>query len=299
MNTREVLQLRYKAVLQSESDSRFYLNVYKYIDIIMKNKQLSSIIDKSAEIYRERHADIWHPHTSEESEIRERSRQTYKLEMFNLYTADFTSLYVRIYRPIEDYINSVEPDSRQDPLALLMLFGIKSHRTKFWANNARSMPPKAAMHSLKSYNRWYDKKNKEQYKEDLNNFHTDFLTAVAQQTSDSEPTTKSFTDIPLQIDPRTGDFSYYGFRDTFNTKEKAFKVLNHLLNADGYFSEYPDLISTYRPYRKESATSQHAELNQVIKKIKEKLNILPESEFSNVDIFENSKGVGYRLVFPI
>lgn len=264
----------------------------------MKNKEFSSIIDKHAEAYRIGHADIWHPYTTEESEIKERSRQTYKLEMFNLYTADFTAIYVRIYKPLEDYIHSIGPDSRQDPLALLMLFGIKSHQVKFWADNARSMPPRDAMQSLKVYNRWYDEKNKKTYLKDLKNFHIDFLTDVAQQTSKIEPTAKSFAEIPLQIDPRTGDFSYYGFRNTFNTREKAFKVLNHLLNSEDYFAKYPDLVGTYRPYRKDSTTSQHAELNQVIKTIKEKLNILPESETSNKDIFENSKGVGYRIVFP-
>jgi hypothetical protein len=266
----------------------------------MKNNDLSSIIDKSAEQYRSVHAKIWHPYTKVESEIRERSRQTYKLEMFNLYTADFTSIYVRIYIPIEDYIKSADPDSEQDPLALLMLFGIKSHQVKFWTQNRRSMPPSAAMQSLKMYNKWYTDKERKQYEQDLKNFHVDFLTAVASTSiKNIEKPTKSVSEIPLKLDPRTGDFSYFGFRNNFNPKEKTFRVLRHLLNSEDYFAKYPDLIGTYRAYRIDSATSQHAELQQVIKTIKEKLSILPETETSNIDIFENSKGVGYRLIFPV
>jgi len=223
MNFFDTLQIRYEAVLETESNVRFYQNIHKYIDIIMKNDELSSIINKSAEEYRVGHAQIWHPYTKVESEIKERSRQTYKLEMFNLYTADFTSIYVRIYIPIEDYIKSADPDSEQDPLALLMLFGIKSHQVKFWTQNRRSMPPSAAMQSLKMYNKWYTKKERKQYEQDFKNFHVDFLTAAANTSAkNTDILPKSVSEIPLKLDPRTGDFHTSVLEIILTLKKKLF-----------------------------------------------------------------------------
>ena len=291
------LKIRFEAISQSPTDSQFYQNVHSYIDLIVKNPKLYSFLINAEAEYSRKHWEIWNPRTDNEDELDDRARQTYKLERFNLYTSNFVGPFVRIYSPIEDYKTSNDPTHRQDPVALLMLYGIKSTYAESWAKNRRTTPYKEALKELKVYNRWFDGKRKE-YEEDLKQFHVDFLSTVLTAKEDTIDTkTITVKRPPINLDPRTGSFSFFNISASFNPKGQEFKVLSTLLASKDYFAEYEILIASYRPYKPESSKVLKPELALIIKNIKEKLGIL-QAEYPNPDIFLNVKNVGYRLITP-
>lgn len=293
----DLLNIRLEAVLQSPTDSLFYQNTHAYIDLIVKNPTLYSFLIKAEAEYSKKHWEIWNPRTDNEDELDDRARQTYKLERFNLYTANFVGPFVRIYSPIEDYKTSNDPTHRQDPVALLMLYGIKSTYAEHWAKNRPTMPYRDALKQLKVYNRWFDSKRKE-YEEDLKQFHVDLLSTVLTAKEDVLNTEKIITKRPsINLDPRTGSFSFFNVTGELNPKGQEFKVLSTLLTSEDYFAEYPALIQSYRTYKAESSKTLKPELTQIIKNLKEKLGIL-QTEYPNPDIFLNVKNVGYRLISP-
>jgi len=291
----DLLNIRLTATLRSPSDSLFYQNTHAYIDLIVKNSTLYSILIKAEAEYSKKHSEIWHPRTEDEKILDERERLTYKLERFNLYTANFALPFVRIYSPIEDYKTSDDPTHRQDPVALLMLYGIKSTYAEYWAKNRPTVSYKDALKELKVYNRWFDGKRKE-YEEDLKQFHVDFLSTILTTKEDTLNIEKIITKRPpINLDPRTGSFSFSNVTGELNPKGQEFKVLSTLLTSKDYFAEYEILIASYRPYKPESSKVLKPELALIIKNIKEKLGIL-QTEYPNPDIFLNIKNVGYRLV---
>ena len=291
----DLLNIRLEAVLQSSSDSLFYQNTHAYIDLIVKNPTLYSFLIKAEAEYSKKHWEIWNPRTYNEDELDDRARQTYKLERFNLYTANFVGPFVRIYSPIEDYKTSNGPTHRQDPVALIMLYGIKSTYVEHWAKNRPTVPYKDARKELKVYNRWFDGKRKE-YELDLKQFHADFLSTVLTTKEDALDTEKIIAKRPpINLDHRTGSFSFFNVAGDLNPKGQEFKVLSTLLTSEDYFAEYEILIGSYRPYKPESSKVLKPELALIIKNIKEKLGIL-QAEHPNPDIFLNVKNVGYRLI---
>jgi hypothetical protein len=176
----EALKTRYEVVLQSSSDSQFYMNIHAYIDLIRKTPSLSKIMDDSENEYRRQHIAIWPDKSKTDEEADEQEERTIRLERFNLFTAHFSWLEARIYDPIEDYKNTDAPDDEQDPVALLLVKGIKNIKTKKWSDK-----------TLKMYNRWFDGK-RERYENDLRQFHADFLTAISQAPKIEEKNEISF-----------------------------------------------------------------------------------------------------------
>lgn len=294
MNNAEILKLRYQAVLESPTDSLFYRNIHAYIDLIVKTPELSAIVDESEEETREKHAKIWSTHTEDENELDDREERTYKLEHFSLFGSHYVTLLVRIYDPLEDYMNTEELDRDQDPSVLIMLKGLKNVLAKKWDKTPRGMlkwNPK----NLKKYNRWFDGQRK-YYENELRQFHVDFLTEVWRHGDKEIIPRPPKNRIQLSLNPRTGDFAFHYTNSNFSPATPEFKVLSALYNDKDYQATYLALIQAYRPNITEDSKSQKDDLYSVIKNIKEKLNILPASETSNPDIFQNIKNIGCRLV---
>ncbi|MCX6755181.1 MAG: hypothetical protein NT068_01385 [Candidatus Nomurabacteria bacterium] len=175
----DMLKTRYEAVLQSSSDSLFYQNVDRYIEYIVKTPALAEIMDKAEKAYNTEFPEIWDSKTNNEEEIKKRAERTSKLERFNLYASHYVTLKVRIYDPLEDYKTTNEDDKDQDPVALLMLNGIKNSRIQKYMKEAKADFDKWNPKHVKSYNEWYEGQ-RQWYENQLKQFHVDFLSEVAK-----------------------------------------------------------------------------------------------------------------------
>lgn len=294
MNNTEILQLRYQAALESPTDSLFYKNIHAYIDVIVKTPALSAIVDESEEETREKHAKIWAIHTEDEDELDDREERTYKLESFSLFASHYVTLLVKIYAPLEDYITTDELDRDQDPSVLIMFKGLKNVLAKKW-DRTPSGKFKWGPKKLKSYNKSFDGQRK-YYENELRQFHVDFLTEIWRRGDKEIIPRPPKNRIRLHLNPRTGDFAFHHTSGNFSPVTPEFKVLSALYNDKDNQVSYLSLIQAYRPNINEDSKSQKDDLYSVIKNIKEKLNILPATETSNPDIFQNIKNLGYRLV---
>lgn len=294
MNNIEILQLRYQAVLESPSDSLFYRNIHAYIDLIIKTPKLSAIVDESEEETREKHAKIWSTHTEDENELDDREERTYKLERFSLFASHYVTLLVKIYDPLEDYMTTDELDRDQDPVVLLMLKGLKNVLAKKWDKTPNGMI-KWDVKRLKDYNKRIEGK-RAYYENELRQFHADFLTEVWKHGDKEVIARPPKNRIQLYLNPRTGDFAFHQTIGNFSPATPEFKVFSALYNDKDNQATYLTLMQAYRPNVEEDSKSQRDDLYSVIGNIKGKLNILPETETSNKDIFQNIKNYGYRLV---
>jgi len=289
----DILKIRYEAVIQSPTDTDFYNNVHEYIDWIVKTPQLNAVIEASAKEYRIKAGQIWEGKTGEKKDSEERSRQMYKLERFNLYASVYCVLEGRIYFPLEDYKTTNDPDYAQDPAVFLMLKGIKDIPRKPWGKLKNEMPNRWSLKNLVIINSWYAGMRKE-YESGLKQFHTDFLTAVERVKNNNLPEVNN--KIPLRFNSKTGDFSYFNTRGTLALGTNEYKIFSLLYSNTGIFVDYLKLyqvinneINEVRKYHKET-------LSQVIRNLKEKLEILPKDKAINPDIFENTPKGGYRLI---
>jgi len=238
----DILKTRYDAVLQSDSDRLFYLNIHAYIDIIVKNPEFLTIMDKYETEYTKAHRDIVRPYTEDEEVLDERGRQVIKLERFNLYTSGYCSLLMRIYLPLEDYKNP-DPElvGRYDPVVFLMLDGLSRTMTMgLWSKEA-----------LKTYNRWYDGQRKE-YENNLRQFHANFITEIGLRLLKEKPIiTEPAKEIPVIKNQLSFDKekSVLTINDNEikitlkNDKTNSHYVLEHIfenedgLRAKSYYSE--------------------------------------------------------------
>ena len=252
------------------------------------------IIEKSEGDYATGHYEIWKERSEDDNVIDERARSTYKFERFNLYAANFVNLYVRIYLPIEDFITSNEPASRQHPVAIVALYGLNSSYAKEWCNGRKTMPTKEALKQLKLYAKWF--KERKEYLKDLTQFHADFLTAYYQVTQNTsvvkiEAPLKPL--IPIRLNYATGDFSYREISGNLNPSSQEYKVLETLLNSPDFQATYLTLIRSYRRQVADASKSQKNDLYKVINNLKKHFDSTPEDE----SFIHNVKNVGYRLVF--
>lgn len=297
MDLPQLLDLRLTAVLESSNEQRFYQNVHAYIHIIMNDEKGRSIIEKAEGEYTQKHGDIWRLRSEDDGVIDERARQTYKMERFNLFASNFVGLYVRIYIPIQDFVTSNEPIYRQDPIALIALYGTKSKLLDAWANEGmhmRSMPPKEARKGLKIYYRWFEGK-REEYTNDLKQFHADFLTEYAKHANESQNTVTTAKPVslsPIHLDLITGDFSFRGTTGNLNPSTQDFAVLKTLVTSPNLQATYLELIQSYRKYVKEVTKPEKSDLYKIIASLKKSLGITEEDE----NVFMNVKKVGYRLI---
>lgn len=286
MNDLELLACKYKTALQSDRLSDFYTNIHDYVELILSTPEFSYVVEVEKARYY--------------SELSKAGRNSTKLERLNFYTAHWLDLYIPIYYPLHDYKTTHEPDEEQDPLALILFYGLKHPITQAWGKNIRNAySAREGKKMLKVYSEGID--SRENLERHLRQFHIQFLTAYSPLKNTPKKAVKisPTSNIPLALNPRTGQFVYFGettVRDTLNTKEKAFKVLRYLLASEDYFAEYPELINTYRKYNVLASTSLKSELHQVVKIIREKLGII-STEHPNENVIENIRNVGYRLTF--
>lgn len=290
----DILKIRYEAVIQSSNDSSFYNNVHEYIDWIVKNPELNEIIEISAKDYRIKHADIWDGKTGTFKDSEERTRQTYKLEKFSLYASSFCILESRIYFPLEDYKTTNDPDYAQDPAVFLMLRDIKDIPRIKWGKLKNELPNRWNLKNLINLNKWYAGM-REHYENQLKQFHTDFLTAIEKANKDNLP--KINNKIPLLFNSRTGDFSYFKTKGKIALGTNEFKIFSLLYSRIGIFVDHLTIYKALNTNNTEVRKSQKSALSQVIRNIKEKLEILPKDKAINPDIFENTPKGGYRLIF--
>ena len=293
MNLLTLLDLRLKTALESPTDRRFYQNVHSYLDLIMKDEKGRSIIKKAERDYSTNHSELWREKLNTDEQFDEQSRQTLKIERFNLYADKFVGLYVRIYLPIKDYLSSDEPHGKSHPVALVALYGIKSSIVDNWCKYPkRSFPYKEAKKQMVSYARWFDGK-RDEYTNDLKQFHADFITKYIQ-SPDVAPGNKSVStedlEPPIYLDPRTGDFTYPGFSGTLNPTRDEYKVLFTLLKSPNYFATYLEIIQSYRGYVKEVTKSEKTAMYKVITALRKQLGTTEEN-----GLIETVKNSAYRL----
>ncbi len=277
------LKLRYDTVFQSDTDSRFYQNLHHYYDLVEKTPELQALLRASQEEYAEKHWEIHKEKSKTEEEADVKDELTYRLERFNLYAASAT-IYVRVYLPIEDYKHSSEPEDKQDPVALLMMLGIKNIKTTRWCQK-----------TLKLYNKWFDGK-RPLYEKELRQFHlllVDAIEKTAKTTPAPEQSKSTERKLPIDFNYRTGDFAYKNVAGTLTPKSQEYIVLKTLLGSNDYLATYIELIQAVRPMTTDTK-SQRADLAKTILRLKGKMG-MPER---TADIFLNVKGTGYRLVFP-
>lgn len=122
-NTTDGLNIRFDVALRSISEREFYQSLYYYFDFIHKAPELKAIFEQSEREYSKKHFELWRKRPMTDEEADEASAQTTKLERFNLFAVGSLS-YVRIYLPIDDYRNTDEPDSEQDPVAVMLMRGV-------------------------------------------------------------------------------------------------------------------------------------------------------------------------------
>jgi hypothetical protein len=296
----DILKTRYEAVLQSSSDSVFYQNIHSYIDYIVKTPELAEIVNKAEKEYRREHSAIWYPRTNDENELDKREERTFKLERFNLYTSGYCTLLMRIYYPLEIYKTTNEDDRDQDPCALLMLKGINNSRIRQWMKESPHELHKWNPKRIKSFNKWYEGERK-YYEDELRKFQLDFLTEVGKLEDKEEnilPEPEKIK-IPLEINQRTGDFTFYDTAGNFPFGGKEFSVINTLYNSKDFIASYLSLIQSYNPNIDIATKAQKDDLYLIIRDIKKRLNISSDLKTGNPDIFMNIKNRGYRLIFPV
>lgn len=296
-NLKSSLQTRYQAVLESISDPLFYKNIHLYIDFIIKTPALYKIIEESDLEYGKKHSEIWRERKNTEEEIDDQDFATRKLEFFNLYASDFVTLFVRIYSPIEDYKTTDEPDYLQDPVALLMLRGIEWVKSQNWHKRPIEPNNRWSKKNLERYNRWFDGQ-RGYYTNTLKQFHYEFLGAIdglKDESKEQKPEPEKIK-IPLMFNERTGDFTFFKTSGNFSPNSQEFKIFSILYCDKNQLAEYSPLLKVLFPNIEKFGKSHKFGLYTIIRNIKEKLGILPESKTSNPDIIKNIPKFGYRLV---
>lgn len=276
MKIGQVLDKRFKAIENSDSDIECFKHIHSYLDYLLTTPELKSILD------------------TEEADFYEKVRFTkdnIKLEDLNFYQSYFVPSYVRIYLPIEHYKNSHEPDEKQDPVALLLLYGLNHPRIQKWVNGHEFFTKRERTKQLKSYWSWFDGKRGE-YVSEIKNLHLEIITALSKQKEPGLVQLKSETSLKLNLE--TGDFNYEKATGSFNIKSQPFKVLTKLYLAEGRTVPYLELIQCLKPKAQTVTKPDKAALSTVIRNLKQYLGILNSTK-PNEDIIHSEKLVGYSL----
>ncbi|MEO6536498.1 MAG: hypothetical protein ABIT47_02310 [Candidatus Paceibacterota bacterium] len=266
----------YTAVKEAQCDTEFYVAVHQYCDLVMKNPTLRAILDESQEAYRLGHVEIWREPARTDKESDQKSEMVMRLERFNMFS-EFTLPMMRIYYPLDDYMHDLAPEDKQDPLAIVMIRGLKiALKYKKWDKK-----------TLQSFNRWFEGK-RSVYQASIRKFHTMMLAALWDRNTEVAPARPRSA---INFNPRTGDFYVNGQYGTFNPKGQEAKVFSTLYNSSDHLASYLDLIRSFRPYTEDASKTQKDVLSKILNTIKEKLG-------NQRDVVQNVKGVGYRLEIP-
>jgi hypothetical protein len=265
----------YKLVLDTESDSDFYRAVFFYCDYVVNNPVASRLLAEDQAYYAKHHSELWIKRDMNDDEADEAAEATSNLERLSLY-ANFSLILVRIYWPIDDFRKTIGSDANQDPVALLLLKGIKNITNKRWSKN-----------NLKMHNRWFEGK-RSQYLASLRRFHTQLVSAIGN-ISDTSGKKVELPREPIYFNSRTGDFSIRQAHGTFNPRGQECHVFSVLYESPDRQASYLDLIRSFRPNVEEVSKARKDELSKILQAIKEKLG-------EERGVIQNVKNVGYRLV---
>ncbi|MEO6536698.1 MAG: hypothetical protein ABIT47_03305 [Candidatus Paceibacterota bacterium] len=267
----------YGLIKEAQTDPEFYMAVHQYCDLVMKNPTLRAILDESEQAYRLGHIEIWREPARTDEESDQKSEMVMRLERFNLFS-EFTLPMMRIYYPLDDYMHDPAPEDKQDPLAIVMIRGLKvALKYKKWDKG-----------TLQSFNRWFEGK-RSMYETSIRKFHTMMLAALWEKNSEVATVRPR---PAITFNSRTGDFYVNGTYGTFNPKGQEAKVFGVLYDSPDHLATYLELIRSYRTHIEEPTKPQKDDLSKIINSIKEKLG-------DQRDILQNVKGVGYRLEIPI
>ncbi len=267
----------YRLVLEANSDPDFYQAVYFYCDFVVNNPLTSKLLAEDQEYYATHHSAIWTKRSVADEDADKKEEATMNLERMSLY-CKFSLILVRIYWPIDDLRKTIGHDGEQDPVALLMLRGIKKIKTKRWSKER-----------LKMYNGWVEGKRPD-YTNSLRRFHTQLVSSVGVSKDTAEEKVSLSREMH-SFNARTGDFSINKTYVTFNPKSNEGKVFTLLYQSPDRQVTYLELIHAFRPHAEAPSKAYKDELSKVINSIKEKLG-------EERTIIQNVKGLGYRLVFP-
>lgn len=177
MDLKDSLNTRFNIAIQSSSELEFYQSIYSYFDYIHKTPELLAIFEESENDYTQKHRNFWRKHPMTDEEADEAAAQTTKLEGFNLFAIGAT-MYVRIYLPIDDYKKTEEPDSQQDPVAVILMRGVKYAESLNKFDN-KSPIKKWSKKSLEGYARWFNGR-RGYYERELRKFHLMFLDELSK-----------------------------------------------------------------------------------------------------------------------
>lgn len=91
----------------------------------------------------------------------------------------------------------------------------------------------------------------------------------------------------------TGDSVLNGTKTNFKVGQQKFKIINTILSSKEHQADY-ESMSKILGF--ENNKTKHADIQQIIKTIKEDLKILPRKKSSNPDILFNIEKYGFRIV---
>ena len=111
---------------------------------------------------------------------------------------------------------------------------------------------------------------------------------------DSDNTVIQIGENLFKFNFHTGDFLLNKTRGNFVPKGQEYNFMQKLLVSKQYQATYAELITAVWN-GKECSKSSKSDLSLLLKKVKNKLKILPADKSINADIFKNLKGSGYRL----
>jgi hypothetical protein len=267
------LKTHYDAVLQSTVDQEMYTNIYYYLDHIVQTPELSALITNESKRLNAKLKEI-----RNDSIIGEDYRQQLaRREQIDSFYPGYMDLYMRIYLTIHDHARGI---AVSDNRMLIIIHGIDAlpAREERWKS---------------LWERDIDS-TRIAVKQSLERLHTKLLLAIERREAVRVPLQIPASKLPLNLDPRTGDFDLYGIKGSLTPKSQEYLVLKKLLDSESNLATYSDLIKIVYPTADPQSTTVRADLYKIILRLKEKMSI-PER---NPDIFANVKNNGYRLVFP-
>ena len=279
------LNKRFDIALQESGDKEFYLNLYHYFEYIENTQELKSIFDQSERDYYTKLREIRRKNATGQTDDVIARGQLRKLELFNLHALG-CAIHMRIYLAISEYRKTDEADDLQDPVVVLLFYGIEyAKKTKRWDKEY-----------LNLYNNWFSGK-RSMYEAELKQFHLLMLEELAKQKPVVTTPEIATVKIPLYLNLTTGDFTFHKERGTFSPASQEYKILLTLLYSKDYVATHLELYKAIHQNTERISKTQRDQLSLIVRNIKRKLNILPKTEGSNFDIFKSISKIGYSLVF--
>lgn len=246
------LKLRYDTALQSDSDTFFYQNLHHYYDLIEKTPRLKKMMEVSEKEY-----DARHNKTEKVSMI--------KISKFNLYSHSL-HIYTRVYLPIEEYKNSKEPDEEQDPVAFILLKGIKNIPKK-WTTKASELNSRWSKKNLKTFNNWFHGK-RSFYEGELRQLHLVLVSKIEKGINkkleidfDDEKSILTVNGIAVKITLK-------------NDKPNGHYVLEYIFeNGKKEVADYVDILKKKFQGEREDNNSMYRACNDINKKVSEQAGV--------------------------